>query len=131
MGACVVYDGMPHTIWPEPLIPGEQYLDGGCAVGADYSLPDTSRYELLRERIETLLAEPERMHRLRSAASTYFDNHLTPSAIGSYLLGRVSANLGRTYPQVLPTVAPPDSGCPGLVVVFRALAFTSDSQSPS
>ena len=95
MGACVVYDGAPHPVWHEPLTPDEHYVDGGCAITADFSLPDTARYLDMRGRIENLLAEPDRMQAFRTAASNYFDRHLTPSAVGNYLLDRVTASLRR------------------------------------
>jgi hypothetical protein len=90
MGACVVYDGAPYPSWYQPLLPNVHYVDGGCAIAPDHSLPPDAAYGSLRETIADLLNDEARIRRTRVAAADYFDRFCTPQQLGAHVLGLVT-----------------------------------------
>ncbi len=97
MGACVLYDGIPQPRWPAPLEAGTHYLEGGCGLAADFSLPEDWRYAALGSKVAALLADPRQLHAVRAAAAAYFDAHLTPSGIYTHLVQTMKASLPETH----------------------------------
>jgi len=104
MGACPVLDQPPRTVWPQPLLQGENFLsldavpDPGTVVAPD------SAYESIPSKIEMLLADTAVAERIAAANRDYFDRFLNPAAVGSHILA-VVANVGRPNRGVAPSVA--------------------------
>jgi hypothetical protein len=86
MGAGTVCDRAPYPQWPVPLQAGREFMDCGCGIGADASLPDPADYERIADTVMALLADPERVAESRRAAAAYFDEHAAPERIARYLM---------------------------------------------
>jgi len=86
MGACTVCDHAPYPQWPVALQAGREFMDSGCGIGMDDSLPDPADYERIADTVMALLADPERVAESRRAAAAYFDEHATPARIARYLM---------------------------------------------
>ncbi|MGD9210047.1 MAG: hypothetical protein PVI90_04695 [Desulfobacteraceae bacterium] len=91
MGACIVYDGSPHPNWPVPLIAGQNFVDCGCGLGIDESLPPIEQYDRIRQVIEKMLTDPQKMKFIRRNNRNYFDNHASPLNVATYILNTVKA----------------------------------------
>src|SRR5205085_12690641 len=94
MGACIAYDARPIPNWPEPLVSDLHYVDCGTLDRADPHAP-TTHYERLVPTLESLLADEQRMQRLRAAAGAYFDEHAAPERVADYVVGTVRAEASR------------------------------------
>jgi len=86
LGACTVFDHAPYPQWPVPLRAGGEFMDCGCGLGADDSLPDPADYERIAENVMALLADPDRVAESRRAAGAYFDEHAAPARIARYFI---------------------------------------------
>jgi hypothetical protein len=86
MGACSVCDHVPYPQWPVPLQAGREFMDCGCGIGADNSLPDAADYERIATTVMALLADPDRVAESRRAAADYFDEHAASARIARYFV---------------------------------------------
>jgi len=91
MGACVVFEQAPQTIWTPPLVRGEHYLDLGATTTADLPLATDADYDLIPERIESFVHDRPRAFLLRARAAQYFDQFASPLAVGRQLLAHVTS----------------------------------------
>jgi hypothetical protein len=89
MGACIVLDQLPQTVWNPELLVGEHFLDLGAATTPDRPLAEDRVYLEIPDRIEQFIGDKGRVSQLRASASAYFDQHGCPMAIGHKLLGHV------------------------------------------
>jgi hypothetical protein len=89
MGACVVYDGHPYPNWPVPLIAGRNFLECGCGLGMEESLPPMKAYDAMIPAIEHLLNCESKMTAIRKANADYFDRYANPVGVADYILQRV------------------------------------------
>lgn len=94
MGACIVYDSVPPPRWPVPLEEGVHYVDCGLERPDDGAPAPDERYGRLVPTVAGLLADPERMARLRGNAARYFDEHAAPEKVAAYLLATLRARAG-------------------------------------
>lgn len=86
MGACSVTDHAAYPQWPVPLQEGREFMDAGCGVGPDISLPDPADYGRIADKVMDLLADPERVEESRRAAAAYFDAHVAPARVARYFM---------------------------------------------
>jgi hypothetical protein len=86
MGAATVCDRAPYPQWPVPLQVGREFMECGCGIGSDESLPDSADYERIADTVMALLADPEKVTESRRAAAAYFDQHVAPAQVARYLL---------------------------------------------
>lgn len=86
MGACTVYDHAPYPVWPVPLQPGREFIDCGCGIGPDETLPAPEEYGRIADVVMTLLSDPERVAASRRAAAAYFDQHVSPPRLAQHLI---------------------------------------------
>lgn len=93
MGACIVYDGAPYPQWYRPLESDIHYVDGGCRLGPDYSLPTPESYPKLISNLESLLRDQGRITRIKKNAGDYFDDYATPRAVAAHVL-KIAAGEG-------------------------------------
>ncbi len=89
MGACVVYDAMPHPNWPVPLVSGKNFIDCECGLGPDESLPPIENYAAIKQVIEKLLADPRQRALIRRNNLKYFDQHASPFNVANYIVNTV------------------------------------------
>lgn len=89
MGACVVFDQAPQTVWPVPLVPEQHFLDLGLLTPPEGGQASDEAYAAIPAKIDEIVADLDRVQRIRSAAAAYYDDHVEPGAIGRYLLHRV------------------------------------------
>ena len=90
MGACVVFDQAPQTMWAPPLVSGEHYLDLGITTTPDLPLAPDASYKAIPDRIESFVRERDRAYQLRARAAQYFDQYACPLAVGRQLLAHVT-----------------------------------------
>lgn len=95
MGACVVYDAMPHPNWPVPLVSGQNFVDCDCGLGEDESLPPIEKYRCINQTIEKLLSDPHKMLSIRRNNRAYFDRYANPLNVAEYILNTVKAYSNR------------------------------------
>ncbi len=87
MGAVVVLDQMPMTVWPQPLVAGENYVSLDC--------PPTngdcfhSRYESIPELLEFTLSNQPLIDHIARANADYFDRYLAPKTFGENIISQV------------------------------------------
>jgi hypothetical protein len=86
MGACTVCDRAAYPQWPVPLNVEREFMDCGCGIDPDDSLPDPADYERIADTVMALLADPERAEESRRASAAYFDEHVAPNRIARYLM---------------------------------------------
>jgi len=86
MGACSVCDRASYAQWPIPLRTDHEFVDGGCGISWDESLPDRPHYARIADTVMALLADPDRSAAMRRASVAYFDAHVAPERIARYLL---------------------------------------------
>jgi len=86
MGACTVCDHRPYLECPVPMQAGREFIDAGCGIGEDESLPAKADYERIAETVMALLADPERVAESRLVSAQYFDQHVAPERIAGYLM---------------------------------------------
>lgn len=89
MGACIAYDLALFPNWPVPLIADRNYIDCGCGLGRDNSLPPIERYNAIIGSIEKLLADDRKMETMREYNRHYFDHHANPQSVANYILNTV------------------------------------------
>jgi hypothetical protein len=94
MGACVVFDQAPQTVWAPQLVSGEHYLDLGVPTTPDLPLAPDANYEAIPDRIESFVRDRERASQLRARAAQYFDRHACPLAVGRQLLAHLTRAMG-------------------------------------
>jgi len=93
MGTAVVFDKAPYSQWPVPLEEGKHYVSCDCGLNEDESLPNEDCYENIRNRITSLLNEPEKIEAIRENNMAYFDNYATPEKVAQYILDTVRNNI--------------------------------------
>jgi hypothetical protein len=108
MGACTVCDHAAYPQWPVPLQAGHEFMDCGCGIGEDDSLPDPADYERIAGTVMASLADPERVAESRRAAAGYFDEHAAPAQIARYLVD-VSQSWARDGAKSQQLAKQPDS----------------------
>ena len=89
MGACIVCDLAPYPEWPVPLVAGRNFVDCGCGLGRDESLPPIERYNNIRAVIERLLLNQSTMDDVANENRDYFDAHGSPSSVADYIVNTV------------------------------------------
>lgn len=89
MGACVVYDLSPFPNWPVPLAADRNYIDCGCGLHRDDSLPPIERYAAIARVIENLLEDNDAMAAVRANNAVYFDRYASPRSVADYVLDSV------------------------------------------
>jgi hypothetical protein len=90
MGACAVFDQAPQTVWAQPLVSGEHYLELGVPTTPDLPLAPDACYAAIPDRIESFVRDRERAFHLRVRAAEYFDQHASPLAVGRQLIAHVT-----------------------------------------
>lgn len=90
MGACTVLDQPPRTRWPRPLAEGEHFLSLDLAPPPGRALADEDAYRAIPDRLAALLADPA-TDAVRRSAAAYFDQFLSPAAVGRQLCEAVEA----------------------------------------
>jgi hypothetical protein len=85
LGACVVLDRSPLTLWPQPLQPGEHYLDLGICFPAGRHCGAPAEYDAVPERLAGWLREVELTTAIAARAAAYFDRELHPVRLGASL----------------------------------------------
>jgi hypothetical protein len=91
LGAATICDHAAYPQWPVPLQAGQEFLECGCGIGTDESLPDPAHYERIADTVMASLAEPDRLSEVRRAAAAYFDRHVAPQRIARYLVDVASS----------------------------------------
>ncbi|NIQ16596.1 MAG: hypothetical protein GTO02_20075 [Candidatus Dadabacteria bacterium] len=110
MGACMVFDATPRTIWPVPLVENHNFLSlnlNWCkqpvitGIGYGKSGPDYVEYRreyrrklvateeeylTIPQKIESWLAAKEKIERMSKNNADYFDRYLEPIQIAKYIL---------------------------------------------
>ncbi len=89
MGSCIVYDGHPFPNWPVPLVAGRNFLECGCGLGPEESLPAPDTYDAIIPAIESLLTSDEKMAAMSKFNTNYFDTHANPASVTNYILQAV------------------------------------------
>lgn len=95
MGACVIYDGAPYPQWHLPLLSGVHYVDGGCRIIPDYSIPSYGNYKKLVKVIEDLLSNDGKINQIKQNNRTFFDNYALPSKLASYILNEARRSIDK------------------------------------
>lgn len=86
MGACTLCDRAPYAAWPVPLQAGREFINGGCGIGWDETLPDNADYARIADTVMATLANEQHMEESRRASMAYFDQHVTPERLARYLM---------------------------------------------
>ncbi|MDJ0782503.1 MAG: hypothetical protein QNJ22_11060 [Desulfosarcinaceae bacterium] len=92
MGACVAYDGQPFPNWPVPLEAGAHYIDCKCRLGPQFEPPPPDSYSIMRRTLEALLADSDKIARIRDNNLAYFEQHAAPAKVAAYILDTVRAH---------------------------------------
>jgi len=90
MGACPVLDQTPHTVWPEPIRDGANYLTLDAGPSAGRWVASDKQYDAIPERIEKMLKDVEIIERIARTNRLYFDQYLDPEAVGCEICRRVT-----------------------------------------
>lgn len=90
MGACVLFDQVPQTVWQPPLIPGEHFLHLGVETTPDQPLGTANAYEAIPGKVEEALRNTPLIRHVQARAADYFDCHACPEAVGRQLLTYVA-----------------------------------------
>ncbi|HBR98892.1 MAG TPA: hypothetical protein DD979_16175 [Gammaproteobacteria bacterium] len=86
MGACIMVDGAPFPEWPEPLRENVNFIDAGCTLGADYSMPSSDSYKRMVQKISALIKDDATVQHIAGNNSQYFDQYAAMPAISDYIL---------------------------------------------
>jgi hypothetical protein len=82
LGACPVLDQPPLTVWPEPLREGAHFLHLSAVATPGACMADERAYSDIPARLKQFLADDRLIQEIRANAADYFDQHLTPEAVG-------------------------------------------------
>lgn len=93
MGTCIVYDQVPYPQWPAPLLPDRNYLDCGCALGPDESLPFQKDYDRITNVIVKLLSDSRTRRKIGRNNARYFDNNASPTQVAEYVIDAIESYL--------------------------------------
>lgn len=96
MGASTVCDRASYVEWPVPLRAGREFIDCGCGLNPDDSLPAKADYGRIADTVMALLANPEQAAEMRHASAAYYDRHVAPRQVARYLLETAEQFLGST-----------------------------------
>ena len=89
MGACIIWDRTPFSVWPTPLKSGENFLDLGLNIGLEKQLAPSGEYEEIPDRIYRLILNDELITRISNNNGTYFDLHASPEKVGDYIIDTI------------------------------------------
>lgn len=92
MGACIIWDRAPFTVWPTPMKSGENFLDLGLNIGLEKQLAPLGEYEEIPDRIHRLILNDELINRISKNNGTYFDLHASPEKVGDYIIDQKFEN---------------------------------------
>ncbi len=90
LGSCVVLDQSPRSRWPEPLLPGRNYLSLGLDTGGERSVAAAGAYDAVPDLLESWLATPGLVEEIAHVNAGYFDEHVAPERVGAHILEEVS-----------------------------------------
>ena len=82
LGACVVLDQHPKTLWPAPLVPKEHYYSLNTTTSNEDPVAADYTYAVVPEMLEELLSRHEALEDMRRHSAQYFDCHMHPIQIG-------------------------------------------------
>ena len=105
MGAATVCDHAAYPQWPVPLQAGREFMDAGCGIAEDESLPDLADYARISDTVMDLLAEPDRLEESRHATASYFDRHVAPERIARYLIDAAASVANEVKGKNIATIA--------------------------
>jgi glycosyltransferase involved in cell wall biosynthesis len=86
MGGCPVLDYAATTRWHVPLVENRHYLN----LGIPYRPNEAAAFDAdeVVEHVERWVSDEELTRSIGEEAARYFDEYLTPEALGSYILRR-------------------------------------------
>ncbi len=94
LGSCLVLDQPPRTQWPEPLLPGVNYLSLELDTTAEGGVAPADAYAAVPDLLEAWLATPELAETVARTNAAYFEDHVAPARVGAHIVeevGRTSA----------------------------------------
>ena len=97
MGGCPVLDYSATTRWHVPLEEGVHYLNLGVPYRPN-GAADFDSYEVI-DRVERWVASEGLTQTISRNTASYFDEHLTPQALGRYIALQVANVADRSYPR--------------------------------
>jgi hypothetical protein len=100
MGGCPVMDYEATTRWHVPLVEGQHYVH----LNLPYQPNEAGRIDTktLTDRVESWVRSEELTESISRNTERYFDEHLTPAALGKYILDYATSRVVTPSPSSAP-----------------------------
>jgi hypothetical protein len=89
IGAAPLLDQLPFTLWPHPLEEEKHFFSLGAITPSSRAVAEDAFYRDVPEMVMSLLTTSERIDAMRGTTAGYFDEHVSPNAVGAHMCGAV------------------------------------------
>ncbi|GEM_PF-3478961 len=89
IGACIVLDHDPYTVWPQPLARNKNYFSLDVESSPKQLFSPLDAYAAVPGKIHEFLVNGEARKRISENNSNYFDDYCVPYKIGEHIIRTV------------------------------------------